>query len=126
MVVDDVPSQPPQPSSSFLLPSVLETPADSIVASRQPSEYFDQSTTQPSTFEDPLDSQNTPDSNHNLDATVPPGTQVQVKFDYDATKADEIDLHVGDIIVVTVASPGGWWKVPPSHTIYFLRNVMCE
>lgn len=42
--------------------------------------------------------------------SVPPGTKVIVKHTYERAKADEIDLTLGDIIVVIEAPEGGWWR----------------
>ncbi|KAJ3041574.1 Intersectin-2 [Rhizophlyctis rosea] len=41
---------------------------------------------------------------------VPPGTQVTVIMEYEMMKADEIDLKVGETVVVTSAPEGGWWR----------------
>ncbi|KAJ3055168.1 Myosin 10A, isoform D [Rhizophlyctis rosea] len=41
---------------------------------------------------------------------VPPGTQVTVIMDYEMMKADEINLTVGEAIVITSSPEGGWWR----------------
>ncbi|TPX72929.1 hypothetical protein SpCBS45565_g00028 [Spizellomyces sp. 'palustris'] len=41
---------------------------------------------------------------------VPPGTKVTVTHVYERTKADELDLTLGETIVVMEAPEGGWWR----------------
>eukprot|EP00158_Paraphelidium_tribonemae_P009070 Partr_v1_DN28760_c0_g1_i1_m62101 putative RhoGEF len=45
-----------------------------------------------------------------LDHEQPPGTKVICRFEYQATKSDELDLKVDDIVVVLESPPGGWWR----------------
>ncbi|KAI8922184.1 hypothetical protein DFJ77DRAFT_14890 [Powellomyces hirtus] len=42
--------------------------------------------------------------------TAPVGSKVIVKNEYHKAKADELDLEVGDLIVVMEAPEGGWWR----------------
>ena len=41
---------------------------------------------------------------------IQPGTQVVMRFPYEAQKADELELKVGDIVHVLISPEGGWWK----------------
>ncbi|KAJ3103434.1 hypothetical protein HDU97_010180 [Phlyctochytrium planicorne] len=41
---------------------------------------------------------------------VPPGTKVTCRLSYVREKADEIDLHQGDVVVVLESPEGGWWR----------------
>ncbi|KAJ3389117.1 cytochrome c oxidase subunit 1 [Lobulomyces angularis] len=41
---------------------------------------------------------------------VPLGTQVVVVQDYTKQKADEVDLNIGDVVVVLESPEGGWWR----------------
>ncbi|KAJ3105907.1 Signal recognition particle [Phlyctochytrium bullatum] len=45
-----------------------------------------------------------------IPAPVPPGTKVYCRTSYVREKADEIDLHNGDLIVVLESPEGGWWR----------------
>ena len=43
--------------------------------------------------------------------TVPIGSKVIVLFQYTANKGDELSLNMDDIILISNAPRGGWWKV---------------
>ncbi|KAJ3023485.1 cytochrome c oxidase subunit 1 [Thoreauomyces humboldtii] len=68
--------------------------------------------------------------------TVPPpqGTKVKVKATYQKTKADELDLEVGELVVVMEAPEGGWWrgmknlggKTPASGWFPAIMVTVCE
>ncbi|KAJ3228771.1 cytochrome c oxidase subunit 1 [Chytriomyces hyalinus] len=45
-----------------------------------------------------------------LPATIRPGTKLVCLFPYERTKADELEMEAGDIIVVLDAPEGGWWR----------------
>ncbi|RKO93238.1 hypothetical protein BDK51DRAFT_30320 [Blyttiomyces helicus] len=45
-----------------------------------------------------------------LPQPVPPGTKVIAREPYEPTKSDELELCVGDVVIVTEAPDGGWWK----------------
>ncbi|KAJ3412973.1 cytochrome c oxidase subunit 1 [Chytridiales sp. JEL 0842] len=50
------------------------------------------------------------DQEDDIPAPVPPGTKVECRYSYTPLKADEMQLHCGDFIVVLEAPDGGWWR----------------
>ncbi|KAI9014890.1 hypothetical protein BC832DRAFT_176526 [Gaertneriomyces semiglobifer] len=45
-----------------------------------------------------------------IPAPVPPGTKVIVTHPYTRLKADELDLRMGEVVVVMESPDGGWWR----------------
>ncbi|KAI8610548.1 hypothetical protein BC830DRAFT_732804 [Chytriomyces sp. MP71] len=45
-----------------------------------------------------------------LPDTVRPGIKLQCVYPYERTKADELEMEYGDVIVVLEAPEGGWWR----------------
>ncbi|KAJ3410063.1 cytochrome c oxidase subunit 1 [Chytriomyces hyalinus] len=45
-----------------------------------------------------------------LPATIRPGTKLVCLYPYERTKADELEMEAGDVIVVLDAPEGGWWR----------------
>ncbi|KAJ3333516.1 hypothetical protein HDU76_007282 [Blyttiomyces sp. JEL0837] len=50
------------------------------------------------------------DNQNEMPEKVPPGTKVVCKYAYERTKADEMDLLEGELVVILEAPPGGWWR----------------
>jgi hypothetical protein len=50
------------------------------------------------------------DQSDQLPDTVPPGTKVVAKDDFEQERADELNIKEGDIITVHEAPEGGWWR----------------
>ncbi|KAJ3196726.1 cytochrome c oxidase subunit 1 [Irineochytrium annulatum] len=43
-------------------------------------------------------------------ARITPGTKVSCRESYAREKADELELHAGDVVVVLECPEGGWWR----------------